>query len=246
VLSDLQAMRVDLVFASGRVVSQDGQTTVALPDAPPPPRGTMQLPHFAAADFAIAAQGSTARLRTVDRPRFTRWGETAAGITDGAVVLPDDAIYMAVVHRHGLAPAIPVMGVLREWGHWRGAIATTVAHDSHNLVVFGRDAADLAAAANAVTEAGGGMAVASGGIVRAVLPLPICGLISDASTAELATQLAILRQAADAVVPWDPPMLTFKSLVGASLACNPGPHVTDMGITDGSTGEVYASALIDG
>jgi adenine deaminase len=160
VLSDLQAMRVDLVFASGRVVSQDGQTTVALPDAPPPPRGTMQLPHFAAADFAIAAQGSTARLRTVDRPRFTRWGETAAGITDGAVVLPDDAIYMAVVHRHGLAPAIPVMGVLREWGHWRGAIATTVAHDSHNLVVFGRDAADLAAAANAVTEAGGGMAVA--------------------------------------------------------------------------------------
>jgi adenine deaminase len=41
-------------------------------------------------------------------------------------------------------------------------------------------------------------------------------------------------------------MLTFKSLVGASLACNPGPHVTDMGITDGSTGEVYASALIDG
>jgi adenine deaminase len=246
VLSDLQAMRVDLVFASGRVVSQDGQTTVALPHAPPPPRGTMQVPHFAAADFAIAAQGSTARLRTVDRPRFTRWGETAAGITDGAVVLPDDAIYMAVVHRHGLAPAIPVMGVLREWGHWRGAIATTVAHDSHNLVVFGRDAADLAAAANAVTEAGGGMAVASGGIVRAVLPLPICGLISDASTAELATQLAILRQAADAVVPWDPPMLTFKSLVGASLACNPGPHVTDMGITDGSTGEVYASALIDG
>jgi adenine deaminase len=246
VLSDLQAMRVDLVFASGRVVSQDGQTTVALPDAPPPPRGTMQLPHFAAADFAIAAQGSTARLRTVDRPRFTRWGETAADITDGTVVLPDDAIYMAVVHRHGLAPAIPVMGVLREWGHWRGAIATTVAHDSHNLVVFGRDAADLAAAANAVTEAGGGMAVASGGIVRAVLPLPICGLISDASTAELATQLAILRQAADAVVPWDPPMLTFKSLVGASLACNPGPHVTDMGITDGSTGEVYASALIDG
>jgi adenine deaminase len=246
VLSDLQAMRVDLVFASGRVVSQDGQTTVALPDAPPPPRGTMQVPHFAAADFAIAAQGSTARLRTVDRPRFTRWGETAADITDGTVVLPDDAIYMAVVHRHGLAPAIPVMGVLREWGHWRGAIATTVAHDSHNLVVFGRDAADLAAAANAVTEAGGGMAVASGGIVRAVLPLPICGLISDASTAELATQLAILRQAADAVVPWDPPMLTFKSLVGASLACNPGPHVTDMGITDGSTGEVYASALIDG
>ena len=249
VLSDLAAMRVELVFASGLVVARDGQTTVALPDAPPPPRGTMQVPHFTAADFAIAAPnssagGETARLRTVDRPRFTRWGETAARVEGGAVVLPDDAIFMAVIHRHGLAPAIPVMGVLREWGHWRGAIATTVAHDSHNLVVFGRDAADLAAAANAVTEAGGGMAVASGGMVRAVLPLPICGLISDASTADMAAQLAALRQAADAVVPWDPPMLTFKSLVGASLACNPGPHVTDLGITDGSTGDVFQTAVI--
>jgi adenine deaminase len=152
---------------------------------------------------------------------------------------------MAVIHRHGLAPAVPVMGVLREWGDWHGAIATTVAHDSHNLVVFGRDPSDLAAAANAVSAAGGGMAVASGGEVTAVLPLPICGLISDAPTPNVADQLRRLRQAADSVVTWQPPLLTFKALGGASLACNPGPHVTDMGITDGSTGKVHASALVE-
>ncbi len=89
------------------------------------------------------------------------------------------------------------------------------------------------------------MAVASDGQVRAVLPLPICGLISDAAAPDVATQLHRLRQAADAVVAWEPPLLTFKALGGASLACNPGPHVTDMGITDGSTGEVHASALVD-
>ena len=152
---------------------------------------------------------------------------------------------MAVLHRHGRASPAPVLGVLEEWGVWRGAIATTVAHDSHNLVVFGRDPADMAAAANALIDAGGGMAVASGGVVRAVLELPVCGLLSDLPTGEVAAAFAALRAAADLVADWQPPLLTFKSVLGASLACNPGPNVTDVGITDGSTGEVFASALMD-
>ena len=132
----------------------------------------------------------------------------------------------------------------RSWSTWRGAIATTVAHDSHNLVVFGRDPADLAAAANAVIAAGGGMAVASKGRVTAVLRLPVCGLLSDAPAKDVAAEFRALRAAADAIVDWQPPLLTFKAIVGASLACNPGPHVTDVGITDGSTGAVFASALV--
>ena len=242
VLSDLTELRVELVLASGRVVARAGEMVVAVPDTPPL-RATHTLPVFTAADFVVAAHGGRARLRTVDTPRFTRWGEAEAAVRGGAVALPEDALFMAVIHRHGRAPAVPVMGVLREWGRWRGAIATTVAHDCHNLVVFGREPADLAAAANAA--AGGGMAVASGGEVRAVLHLPIGGLISDEPTAAVAAQLQTLRGAADLVAPWDPPRFSFKSLVGASLACNPGPHVTDLGIADGTTGEVFASALID-
>jgi adenine deaminase len=149
-----------------------------------------------------------------------------------------------VIHRHGKAPAVPVLGVLQGWSTWHGALATSVAHDSHNLVVFGRDPADLAAAANAVINAGGGMAVAAQGAVTAVLRLPICGLLSDAPAVEVAAELRALREAADAIVDWQPPLLTFKAIVGASLACNPGPHVTDVGITDGSTGTVFASALV--
>jgi adenine deaminase len=53
-----------------------------------------------------------------------------------------------------------------------------------------------------------------------------------------------LKAAADEIVDWQPPILTFKALVGASLACNPGPHVTDMGIADGTTGEVFANAVV--
>jgi len=151
---------------------------------------------------------------------------------------------MAMLHRHARAPSTPVLGILQGWSTWRGAIATSVMHDSHNLTVFGRDPLDMAAAANAVIAARGGMAVAAGGQVRALLPLPICGLISDAPTPEVGDAFAKLKAAADEIVDWQPPILTFKAIVGASLACNPGPHVTDRGITDGSTGTVFASALI--
>ncbi len=248
VLSDLTNLAVTQVFVSGELVAADGRLLVALPSAPPgAPLETMQVQPLSEADFVLRAAGVNAgrvRLRTVAKPRFTEWGEAVAEVRDGAVMLPDDALLMAVIHRHGKAPAIPVLGVLQGWTTWRGALATSVAHDSHNLVVFGREPADLAAAANAVIAAGGGMAVATHGAVTAILRLPVCGLLSDAPVTEVARELRALREAADAIVDWQPPLLTFKSVVGASLACNPGPHVTDIGIADGSTGAVFASALV--
>jgi adenine deaminase len=248
VLSDLTGLAVSHVFASGELVAADGRLRTALPLGPPgAPVATMQLTAVSDADFVLRAPGVNAghvRLRTVAKPRFTEWGEVVAEVRDRKVVLPEDAILMAVIHRHGKAPATPVLGVLQGWSTWRGALATSVAHDSHNLVVFGREPADLAAAANAVIAAGGGMAVAARGAVIATLGLPVCGLLSDAPAVQVAAEFRAVRGAADAIVDWQPPLLTFKSVVGASLACNPGPHVTDLGITDGSTGAVFASALI--
>jgi adenine deaminase len=248
VLSDLNELAVVQVFASGRLVAADGRLLVPLPEGPEgAPLETMRVPALSPGDFVLrpaGVNGGKVRLRTVAKPRFTEWGETTADIRDGAVVLPDDAILMAVIHRHGKAPARPVLGVLQGWGAWRGALATTVAHDSHNLVVFGHEPADLAAAANAVIAAGGGMAVAARGTVTATLRLPVCGLLSDEPAVQVAAEFRALREAADAIVDWQPPLLTFKAVVGASLACNPGPHVTDVGIADGSTGEVFGNALV--
>ena len=248
VLSDLTELEVEQVFASGTLVASHGRLLATLPASPPgTPLDTMRIRRLLAADFVLRATGVNAdavRLRTVAKPRFTEWGEAIADVQDGVISLPDDSIMMAVIHRHGNAPATPVLGVLQGWSNWRGALATSIAHDSHNLVVFGREPADLAAAANAVIDAGGGMAVATRGAVTAILRLPVCGLLSDAPAAEVAAELGKLRAAADAIVDWQPPLLTFKAIVGASLACNPGPHVTDVGITDGSTGEVFADALV--
>jgi adenine deaminase len=248
VLSDLRDMAVRDVVVSGRHVASERRMLTPVPASPVSlPGNTMKLARPQADWFRLRLPGllsGRARVRTVVRPRFTEWGEAEVSVQGGVARLPDDAILMAVIHRHGLADPTPGLGILQGWSAWRGALATTVAHDSHNLVVFGRDPDDMAAAADAVVAAGGGMAVAQAGAVRAVLPLPVCGLLSDAPAPDVAAAFAALHAAAGPIADWQPPLLTFKSCVGASLACNPGPHVTDLGLTDGTTGEVFPTPLI--
>ncbi|WP_315928719.1 adenine deaminase [Mesorhizobium sp. SP-1A] len=240
ILSDLEKVAVERVFASGREVAFDGRLTDQRTARPTDAyHDTVKVPHLAPADFAISLPGlSHARVNTVMSPRFTRWAEAEVEVRDGRLVLPEGKLFMAVIHRHGRRPATPVVGILDDWGQWQGALATTISHDSHNLTVFGRDPADMAAAANAVIAAGGGMATAANGKVTALLALPVCGLLSDEPAGKVAADFATLRAATDAIADWKPPVRTFKAVVGASLACNPGPHVTDLGLTDGTTGEI--------
>jgi len=108
--------------------------------------------------------------------------------------------------------------------------------------VLGRDPADMQAAANALIGIGGGMAVAREGRVVALLPLPIAGLLADTPPEVTAANFAKLREAADQVMDWQPPFRLFRSLTGLSLACNAGPHPTDLGLTDGGTGEIFDPA----
>ena len=246
ILDDLAGMGVDHVYASGTCVAKAGALVGVLrADSVALPTGTVKVSVLHEDDFRLAvADATTVRLRTVVNPRFTEWGERMARVERGFVVLPEDTILMAVFHRHGRAPATPRLGILEGWSMWRGALATTVAHDSHNLVVFGRDPVDMMLAANAVIDAGGGMATAQSGQLTATLPLPVCGLISDAPTVDVADAFRKLKSAAEPLADWHGPYLVFKAVVGASLACNPGPHVTDLGITDGTTGAVFPSALI--
>lgn len=242
VLADLETFAVSRVFVSGQETARDGKLLTGTPGEPTTAfTDTVKLAPLTPNDFTLhapAGAGDTVEINTVFRPRFTEWRRMEVPVVDGILDLPADKLVMAVVHRHNKRSTLPSLGVLDEWGSWTGAIATTIAHDSHNLNVFGRDPVDMAAAANALIACGGGMAVAKGGKVIALLPLPVCGLLSDAPVAETAQALAKLRDAAEDVADWLAPIRTFKALVGASLACNPGPRVTDMGIGDGSTGEL--------
>ncbi|WP_137131378.1 adenine deaminase C-terminal domain-containing protein [Rhizobium sp. FY34] len=242
---DLSSFEARRVFVSGREVAAGGALL-----SPPSATDTlvltetMKLEPLTSADFQVFAGGSAVQVATIDRPRFTQWGEATAEVVDGVVVPPPDATLIAVAHRHGLADARPRVGFLTGWGEWRGAFATTVSHDSHNLTVFGRDPEDMAAAANAVIAAGGGLAVAAGGEVKALLALPLAGLVSDMGVAEVAQGFAGIREAMDGIIDWQPPYLVFKACFGATLACNAGPHQTDRGIADVSTGQLLETPVL--
>ncbi len=245
VFEDLSGFSARNVLAGGRAVAEAGHMLVDIPACDAAAlEGSMKLPLRAADDFRVACEGARVRLATIDRPRFTQWGEAEAEVKDGFVVPPEGATMISVTHRHGKAEPVTRTGFLTGWGRWNGAFATTVSHDSHNLTVFGGNAEDMALAANAVIATGGGMAVASEGKVTALLPLPLSGLVSDAPLEDVAQAFEELRAAVGKVVDWQPPYLVFKACFGATLACNIGPHQTDMGIADVLTGKVMESPVI--
>ncbi len=245
VFEDLTDFAARHVMANGTPVAHQG-SLYASPSQNDigPLTGSMLCGPTAPEDFATPATGDNALIATIDVPRFTRWGEREADVADGVVVPPDDTTLIAVMHRHGRAEARPRTGFLTGWGKWRGAFCTSVSHDSHNLTVFGQDPKDMSRAANAVIAAGGGMAVASEGDIKALLELPAAGLLSDASLTEVAHGFAGVRRAMDDIVGWQPPYLVFKACFGATLACNAGPHQTDQGIADVDFGRLLASPVL--
>lgn len=245
VFEDLSDFAARQVIANGRAVAEGGRMLEDVPACDATAlEGSMKLPLREPDDFRVASEGAKVRLATIDRPRFTQWGEMEAEVKDGFVVPPEGATMISVTHRHGKAEPVTRTGFLTGWGTWNGAFATTVSHDSHNLTVFGGNAEDMALAANAVIATGGGMAVVSRGKVTALLPLPLSGLVSSAPLKEVAEAFEELRATVGKVVEWQPPYLVFKACFGATLACNIGPHQTDMGIADVLTGRVMESPVI--
>ncbi len=236
-LDKLQAREV---YVAGKLIARDGQLRHPIPAATDvtPPRDTLQLAPLSADDFILKVGGirhGVARLRHIRGARFTQWGEVEVQIRDGSVQLPDGFSLIWVKHRHGRHQAMPQIALLEGWGELRGAIATSYSHDSHNLVVLGRDAEEMARAANRLIASGGGMALAQRGEILAHVAMPIAGMLSDLPAAELARQFRELRDLSAEIADWEPPYRVFKAIEGTCLACNAGPHLTDLGLTDGTT-----------
>ena len=101
----------------------------------------------------------------------------------------------------------------------------------------------MALAANTVIEMRGGITVVQDGRVSARIAYPVAGLLSDKSPAEVAREHRRVVEAAGEICTWLPPYRTFKALEGQSLACNPGPHLTDQGLTDGTTKEIREAVI---
>jgi adenine deaminase len=248
VLGELSQLRVEDVFVDGRHAACGG----ALREAPAAadvslPTDTVKLAKLGADAFRIPVPevGGSGRavLRTIKGARFTSWSEMEVEVRDGHAVVPPGASLMTVVHRHGRGDAKPHTAIIEGWGTLRGAVATTYAHDSHNLVVYGRDPHDMAIAANALVECGGGIVVVQDRRVLALAAYPVAGILSPDTPREVADAYKAVREATDRVIEWEPPYRVFKALSGQCLACNPGPHLTDLGMTCGTTRTILPAFL---
>ena len=236
------------VYVGGTCVAQQGKLlfTPAAASGVVPPRDTMRLTPLNATDFRLKIPGlnnGKARLRNIKGARFTQWSEVTVNVRDGAVQIPDGFSLIWVQHRHGRHDATPKMALLEGWGALRGAIATSYSHDAHNLVIIGRDPVDMMIAANQLIASGGGMALSQHGKLLANIDMPIAGMLSDLPATELAKQFKNLRDLSAQVADWEPPYRVFKAIEGTCLACNAGPHLTDLGLTDGGSREIVNPVL---
>jgi adenine deaminase len=249
VLSDLRTIAVDDVFVAGRLVASEGRMLEPVVEGPSaPPFDTMRLEPVRADDLRLRLDvpDGVHRVRVVADPVMTRWDQADVEVRDGVVIVPEDLLLQVTIHRHGRIPATPQVALLAGWGRWTGAVATTVAHDTHNLVLFGRDVEEMAIAANKVIDDTGGVAVVRDGHVIASIALPIAGLLSPMSALDVASEQRTVQDAVVALGGVFTPMLTqplFQVML-SSLACLPGPHVTDLGLIDGTTGELVDSMLV--
>ncbi|TNV21556.1 adenine deaminase [Buttiauxella sp. B2] len=141
-----------------------------------------------------------------------------------------DICYLAVLERYG-HQSPPAVGLLSGFGLRSGALASTVSHDSHNLVVIGRNPAEMAMAVNQVIKDGGGLCVVANGKVVSHLPLPICGLMSEQPAHVLAQKIDELKAACrDCGITLDEPFIQMAFL---SLPVIPSLKLTSQGLFDG-------------
>lgn len=102
--------------------------------------------------------------------------------------------FVSVIERHGKSAGNVAHGLLKDFGLKRGAVASSVGHDSHNIIVAGTNEADMQVAVAAIGEQQGGVCVVAGGTVRAMVPLPIAGLLSDKRVTEVADEVKLLKK----------------------------------------------------
>lgn len=247
-LKDLREFTVDLVVANGVPVAKEGKMLFHVnkknAEFSASARRTMKLKSLKPEDFYIrppVVDGSV-YVNTIDFPRFsknkdegesflemllTNLSKVKLEVRDGKLSLGDLALVF-VFERHGINRGRGfgfVRGLIQD-----GAIATTVAHDAHNLLVVGRDIGDMQVAANLVIESKGGIAAVLKGKTLARIELPIAGLMSDKPLEHVSRDMEKLRIAFEKMHVLDHPYMPLPCLL--SLSVYPHARITDKGIFD--------------
>jgi len=232
VFSDLESPSFEMVFKDGALVARDGKLL---------DEGESDLEtgwasglnvRWSDIDFAVAARGRRLRVIGCTPGELVTEGLTMeAAIENGNAVADTgrDLLKMAVIERHHATGNVGT-GFVKGLGLSRGAIAGTVAHDHHNLVVIGCDDESMRTAVEAVAEAGGGQAAAEKDRVLARVALPIAGLMSSRPASAVGDDVRSLKRAAKSLGSPAPDPFTTMSFLALEVV--PFLKLTDLGLVD--------------
>ena len=232
VVPDLEKLEMERVYVDGVLVAERGRCAVDFPRTDAGDVGSTVNVDLERLSFAIPARPGRARaIGVIPGQVVTEELLVEPEVSSGEVVadVGRDILKLAVVERHRGTGNVG-LGLVRGFGLKKGALASTVAHDSHNVVVVGTDDGDMHRAVEALADLGGGQVVVAGGKVLAALPLPIAGLMSDLPLEEVVRRGRELVRAARELgcsLP-DP----FMSLSFLALPVIPKLKLTDLGLVD--------------
>ncbi len=243
-VEDLNNFHADEVICRGKLVAAGGKMLVEAQTAaagieventmhislPITPAG-FQMPAHARNEHAQTAHSVRVQVMVIDpdlrRSLDVRSYPVVAGVLD--ISGDPDVCLVSIIERHGRSDNHSRV-LVRGLGLQRGAAATTVSHDCHNLVVIGRDVQDMALAAQTLINCGGGICSVSAGEVQALLPLPVAGLMNPGRVGEVAAMLEKLNQALTAQGILQKRPLT--GLLSLALPVIPAYGITDFGLVD--------------
>lgn len=233
VLEDLREFKVIQVYRKGQLVARAGQLLISVsPSVTVTERNRLRVTADLTEKLKVKAEGGKIKvIGLIPDQIVTEKLYLDAKIEEGLVVADPsrDIVKIAVIERHHGTGNVGV-GFVRGLGLKKGALAATVAHDSHNLIVAGVSDADMETAVRILVEKGGGMVAVAEGESLAVLPLPVAGLMSDRPAAEVAKASKVIKKAARQLgcVPANP----FMALSFLALPVIPHLKITDRGLVD--------------
>jgi adenine deaminase len=234
---DLKDMNVSEVYLKGKKVAQDKQLLINIDkyEYPEAVKKSVKRGYVGVEDLKVSAKGDRAKVRAIGLildQNLSEAIEDELAVENGYVV-PDiskDMLPIAVIGRHGQSNIGSAF--VKGFDMKHGAIAETVSHDTHNLIVMGTNYADMVVAANRVIEMQGGVALAKDGKIVGDMSLKIAGLMTDELDAyELTDKMEELTKVAKDVLECNA-HAPFMHLAFLSLTTSPKWKITDMGIVD--------------
>jgi adenine deaminase len=238
VLDSLSDFRIRSVYKKGiKVYGIDGVRFDYSSSISPPVRNTINFKELDASSFKIEipGTGTVNLMEIIKNSLLTRHHEISMdkSLSFTSDIL-DDIIKIGIVERHKNTGNV-ALGLVRGFHLNKGAVASSVSHDSHNIIVIGTNDQDMAAACNRLKEIGGGVVILSDGKVLSELPLEIAGLMSGRSLTDLIEVIGDLKSKAQVVfsgLDFDP----FLTLSFLALSVIPEIKITDKGLYSSSIG----------